>query len=60
MCSDNCTGGPFTECRGTTGHTSGHRTTERYAKVKPEGLDLARQATEDYFEDLRRELGQDA
>lgn len=45
-------GVPVWEVAGWLGHSSGYRTTERYAKVNPEALAGALRATEAYFVDL--------
>lgn len=45
-------GVPVWEVAGWLGHSSGYRTTERYAKGNPEALAGALRATETYFVDL--------
>ena len=45
-------GVPVWEVAGWLGHSSGYKTTERYAKVNPEALAGALRATDAYFADL--------
>jgi len=45
-------GVPVWEVAGWLGHSSGYKTTERYAKVSPEALAGALRATDAYFADL--------
>ena len=49
-------GVPVWEVAGFLGHTSGYKTTERYAKFGPDHLSEAIRAIDEYFADLRVKL----
>ncbi|WP_366553537.1 tyrosine-type recombinase/integrase [Aquibaculum sediminis] len=52
-------GVPVWEVAGFLGHSSGYKTTERYAKIGPDHLAECVRALEAYFVDLRGKLGGD-